>query len=485
MAGAAHLTGLQGFPRQLLGAAGALALVLLSGCAWLRPAPPDARLDTPVVLTSDPQAMAAEWPDPAWWRGFGSAELDRLMADALARNQSIAIAVAQLEQADAEVRIAGAGLLPQAGLGYSRQRQQVTASTGAAASAPGRAPTRIVNSNQLLFSGSYELDFWGKNRAALEAAQQGRAVGRFNLGTVTITTQASVANTYFALLAAEEQQAILQANIATASRVLGILRARAAAGTSTGLDVALQEVLLAQLRAQVPPVGLAVAANRNALAMLTGRAPATLTIAGGGLAGLGLPAPKPGMTTEVLARRPDVRAAEAALAAANADVVVARAQLLPSVVLAGDIGWSALTSAALISPQTLVFSLAAGLTQPLFKGGALVGNVRLSEARARELLADYRQAILSALQDTEDALVALRETTAQEALQAEAVRNAERAYAISEAQLAAGTIDQLTLLLTQTSLFNARNLLAGARLAQLQAAVGLFRALGGGWSLPA
>ena len=138
----------------------------------------------------------------------------------------------------------------------------------------------------------------------------------------------------------------------------------------------------------------------------------------------------------------------------------------------------------LLRPGSTIFSLAAGLTQPIFRGGALRGQVRLSEAQAEELLAAYRAAIINALVDTENALVALRQTTEQERLQAEAVRTAERAYAIGEAQLRAGTIDLITLLTTQQTLFSARNTLVQARLARFQAAVGLFRALGGGWNTP-
>lgn len=477
MTGSPHLS-------RSLRMAACLGLALLSGCAWLTAPPSDADLDTPLLLRAEGPEASAQWPDPAWWQGFGSGELDRLMADAMGRNQTIAATVAQLEQADAQVRIAGAGLLPSADLSYSRQRQQATSATGSSTTQTGRSSTRVFNSNQLSFSGSYELDFWGKNRAALDAARQNRTASAFNVGTVTITTQASVASTYFALLAGQEQMAILRANIDVASRVLAVVRSRERVGTATGLDVAQQETLVSQLRAQVPPVQQAIEANRNALAVLAGRSPAGIAIAGGGFNALAVPAPVPGLTTEVLARRPDVHAAEAALAAANADIVVARAEMLPSVVLTGDIGWTALTSAVLISPQTLVFSLAAGLTQPLFKGGALIGNVRLTEARARELLANYRGAILAALQDTDDAVFGLAQTSLQEALQQQSVRNAERAYAISEAQLSAGTIDLLALLITQTTLFNARNQLVSARLARLQAAVGLFRALGGGWSLP-
>ena len=191
----------------------------------------------------------------------------------------------------------------------------------------------------------------------------------------------------------------------------------------------------------------------------------------------------PGLPADVLARRPDVLNAEATLAAANANIIVARAQLLPSVTLAGTGGWSSLALETLTRPESLIFNLVGGLTQPIFRGGALRGQVQLNEAQAEELLATYRFAILNALVDTENSLIALRQTTEQEKLQANAVRMAERAYAISEAQLRAGTIDIVTLLITQQTLFSARTTLAQARLARLQPAVGLFRALAAGTCL--
>jgi len=176
-----------------------------------------------------------------------------------------------------------------------------------------------------------------------------------------------------------------------------------------------------------------------------------------------------------------VLAAEAQLAAANANIVYARAAMLPSIQLTGSGGVASLALETLTQPTSAIFNLAAGLTQPIFRGGQLLGQLQMNEAKAQELLANYRAAIINALVDTENALVALRQTTEQEKLQAIAVAQAERAYAIAEAQLRAGTIDLVTLLITQQALFNARDALTRVRLARLQAAVGLFKALGGGW----
>ena len=466
----------------------ALAL-LLPGCdlaRWLTPDAPSSGMALPRTLRNAEDGLAAHWPDARWWRGFGSPELDRLMADAMAANQTIAVAEAQLRQADAQLRIAGATLLPILNLTGNATRVQTTVAAASAGVLQARKPFRKSSSDSLGLAGSYEIDFWGKNRATVEAAQQSQAAFRFNLGAVTITTSASVANTYFAMLAAREQVEIQQSNLRTAERVLETLRARLTVGTATGLDVAQQETVVAQIRANLPPFLQSLEQNRNALATLTGRPPATLAVSDqGDLHGLTVPAPAPGLTAEILVRRPDVWQAEANLAAANANVVFARAQMLPTITLTGSGGFQSLAIESLLQPGSAVFNIAAGLLQPIFRGGALIGQVRLNEAQAMELLAAYRQAILDALQDTEDAVVALRETTQREALQAGAVRAAERAYSIADAQLRAGTIDVITLLNVQQSLFTARQTLVLARLDRLQAAVGLYRALGGGWDTPA
>jgi len=456
---------------------------VLAGCSWLTPAATTSGISLPDRLSAADAGAPVRWPDPHWWRGFGSPELDRLMAQAIAANTDIAAAVARVRQADAQLRIAGAALLPTVDLSGQATRQQSTFITSGPFTTTS-ARTRVTSRDSLSLAASYEVDFWGKNRAQTEAAQRTAAATRFDVGTVTLTTQASVANTYFALLAAQEQLAIQRTNLDIATRVLGVIRQRLAVGTGTGLEVAQQEAVVAQQRAQIPPLEQAVAQNRNSLGTLVAQPPETLELRGGGFNRLTVPEVSPGLPAEILTRRPDVLAAEANLAAANANVVVARAQLLPSITLTGAGGFQSAALETLLRPESLIFNIAAGLTQPIFRGGALRGQVQLTEAQAEELLAGYRGAIISALVDAENALVALQRTTEQERLQAEAVRMAERAYAISEEQLRAGTIDLITLLNTQQTLFTARNALVQARLARLQAAVGLFRALGGGWNTP-
>ena len=464
----------------LLGAA-----ALLSGCSRLTPSATSSGIALPTRLTAADPAAAALWPDPVWWHGFGSVELDGLMADAMAVNTDIAGATARVRQADAQLRIAGASLLPTVDLTTQALRSQTGSVNTASLTGIASRRVRVTASNRLALSASYEIDFWGKNRAQVEAAEQSAFASRFDVGTVTLTTQASVANTYFAMPWVRRRGwMIQQQNLEIAQRVLRVIRDRVSVGTGTGLELAQQETVVAQQQALIPPLQQEVETNRNSLGTLVARPPQAIVLRGGTFNLLDVPPVTPGLPADVLARRPDVLNAEATLAAANANIVVARAQLLPSVTLTGSGGFTSLALETLTRPESLIFNLAAGLTQPIFHGGALRGQVQLSEAQAEELLSTYRFAILNALVDTENSLVALRQTTEQEKLQANAVRMAERAYAISEAQLRAGTIDIITLLNTQQTLFSARTTLAQARLARLQAAVGLFRALGGGWGTP-
>lgn len=458
---------------------GCLALLLLaSGCAE-RPGP-----GSGIVLPAHLAAATAEpanWPAPDWWSGFGSPELEQLMQAAVSANFDIRAAMARVRQADAQVRIAGQALLPSGNLTANVSRTQTPRSTATAASgAASGFVRRTLYATGL--QASYEIDFWGRNRAAVEAAQQSASANRFEVGAVTLTTQASVANTYFQILAASEELAIRQQNLAAAERILAVLNQRMASGTGNGLDIAQQETLVGQQRAAIPPLRQAVQQNTYSLGTLIGRIPEAVPAPQLSLAALRVPSVQPGLPAEVIVRRPDVWQAEATLAAAQASVESARAAMFPAITLSASGGFQNVLIENVLRPGSVLMSIAGGLTQPVFQFGQLRAQYRLTQAQADELMENYRQAIVAALVDVENAIVALREITEQETLQAAATRSAENAYTISLSQLRAGTIDLVTLLITQQSLFNARISLAQVRLARFQAAVGLFRALGGGWA---
>jgi NodT family efflux transporter outer membrane factor (OMF) lipoprotein len=428
-----------------------------------------------MASAAQPVGGAMQWPSADWWQGFGSPQLDALMHGAMAANLDLAAAAARLRQADALVRLAGSALLPtvdaDASIGRSRSG---SASPGVAG--------RGGNSFGSALSASYEVDFWGRNQAALQAAQSSAIAARYAIGVTALSTQAAVANTYFAALGARELLEIQRGNLDVANRNLGILRQRIAVGTATGLDVAQQESVVAQQRASIPPLQQSLEANLFALGTLTGTIPGEVALAATPLDRLRIPRIAPGLPAEVLARRPDVQAFEADLRAASADVAVARAALLPSVALTGSGGLRSAVLAELLRPGSTFYNLAAGLVAPVFDGGARRAQLGLSVARREELLAAYQRAILAALQDTETSLSAMQRLDEQVALQRIRVAAAQRAYDIAEAQFRAGTVDLLSVLNTQTTLFSARNALAQALTSRLQAAATLFTALGGGWT---
>ncbi len=454
----------------------ALALGLAAGGCALPIEPAESGITTPVRFVGAPAAPApAAPPDPAWWQAFGAPDLDRLMAAAMAQNLDLAAAIARLRQADAELRIAGAELLPLVEGRVSVGRARGTSAT------PG-TPANAGRQYGANIAARYEIDFWGRLQAQEQAAQSGTIAATFAIGTVTLGTQSAVAATLFDLLGAREQLVIQQDNLRIAERTLSILQQRLAAGTATGLDVALQEAIVAQQRAQVPPLQQTVEASTFALATLAGLRPGDVTVAGQRLAAIRVPRIEPGLPSILLVRRPDVRRAEANLAIASADVAATRALLFPTIALTAEGGLQSIALQTLLRPGATIYSIAVGLTQTLFDGGALRAQLAQTRARREELLANYRLAILSALQDTETSLSALRRGAELVTLQSARVDAAQRAYNIAEAQFRAGTIDLLTVLSTQTTLFNARLALAQAQAARLQAAASLFTALGGGWT---
>ena len=190
----------------------------------------------------------------------------------------------------------------------------------------------------------------------------------------------------------------------------------------------------------------------------------------------------PGLPSELLARRPDIREAEAQLAAANANVSNARAQFLPSITLTGEGGYQSAILKTLLRPESAFYTLTAGLTQPIFEGGRLLGNLDQQTGRQDELLQDYRKSVISGFSDVETALTNIRETALRERLQRAVVASSRQAFDISEQRLREGTIDLVTVLQTQQTLYSAQDTLVLARLAHIQAIVSLYQALGGGWS---
>src|ERR1700736_1333398 len=439
---------------------------------------PDPALEVPQGYKAARLATATDAPPTLdWWRGFRSAELTQLMEEAQTVNLDIAAATARFMQADAQARIAGAPLLPSLSGSGSESYGRTSGSSASGLTNGGR---ETVNYSASL-SASYQLDFWGKNRDAAQAAEETSVANRFDRDVVALTTLASVANAYFQVLASQDRVRIAEGNIASATRILEAIKERFKAGTGTDLDVAQQESVLNNQKALVPPLRQTLAQNINALATLVSRPPESVHITGGSLNRISSPRVTPGLPSELLTQRPGLRRQEGQLASATANVGNARAQFFPSIQLTGQGGYQSSALAALFQPHAAFFNMVGSLTQPIFDGGRILGNFELTKARQDELLQTYRKTVVSAFADVDNALVAIRETTARERLLREVVASSRRAFQLAEQQLLAGTADIVTVLNTQLTLFQAEDLLWQAQLARLLAIVSLYQALGGGW----
>jgi outer membrane protein, multidrug efflux system len=456
---------------------GGFACALLTACsvgsAYRQP-------QIPLPKTWDATSRAGDgldadqsaWPETDWWQRFGSAELDDLIDQARRSNDDLAAAMARIQEADAELRIAGAPLLPTVDLGAAATRERTQVSGGGMA---------VYNVFSPVLSASYELDFWGKNRAARDAARALAVASRYDRQTVALTVISSVATTYLQALELRERIDVARQNLENGRKILRGLAFQQQVGTANGLDVAQQATAVALLDAALPPLEQQFRQTVYALAVLVGTTPESLEVRGSTLNDLKAPQVVAGLPSELLSRRPDVAQAEQQLISANADITVARAALFPSITLTAAGGYESDVLSSLVNPANRIYAVSAGLTQPIFHGGALRGQLAYSKARYTELLSGYHKTVLTALDNVEGALVAARQTAVQQERQTEAVAKARRAYEFAQTQMSAGTINVLTVLNTENALFSARDALVEIQYSRLQALVDLYTALGGGW----
>lgn len=415
---------------------------------------------------------ASDWPAAEWWQSYQTPALETLLARARAGNLDLARSATQILQADAQLRQAGASLLPQVGASASTSRSGSQASGGTGVSG---------NSVGAGLNASYELDFWGRNRAVVESARATLAATGYDRATIALSIDANVTNTWFQWLEVRERQELTLRSLENAQRVLNIVEARQRFGAADRLEVSQQRTLVHQLQASLPALEQAELQLRNALALLLGNPPGSALPEPPELGAIATPDIGAGLPAELLLRRPDIRASEARLVAANADLQAARAALYPSIALTGQLGVQSVALSNMLSAPTTAWNLVAGLTQPIFQGGRLRAQVDLSEARQQELLVEYRRSVLQALQDADTALGAVYHARRRFALLELAATEAERAFELAEVRYRAGAITQQSLLDTQRTWYQSQETLVQQRSAWLQATVDLYRALGGGW----
>jgi NodT family efflux transporter outer membrane factor (OMF) lipoprotein len=339
----------------------------------------------------------------------------------------------------------------------------------------------------VLLSASYEIDFWGKNRAAANASQALAGASRADLVAVRITISNSVAASYFQLLSLRQRIALARANLETAQGILRFTEARYEAGSVGPAELAAQRAAVANSELIVPQLQQQEAEARGALALLVGREPEGFTVTGESLDDLSEPLLAAGLPSELLQRRPDLIAAEGNLQAAHADLTAARAAMFPSLNLtAGGGVQNPAVQAAVITLAGTGWSLSAGasLVQTIFDAGRRHAAVDEAAAKQEELIAAYHGSILSALLDVENALAAIHYLELQKQAQQRNAEQSERAFQGTQLRYREGAGEYLGVLEAQRTLNAARDQLSLYKLERLKALLGLCRALGGGWQYP-
>ncbi len=414
---------------------------------------------------------AGIWPDTAWWRGFASPELDRLMGDASTGNLDLRVAVARVRQAIANAQIAGAAIYPNLGADASVTRTSRFGSTR----------TTTTTNYQAGLSVGYEVDLFGRIHATESAALTRLEASRYDQEALALTVSANVALSYFQLLALRERIALATESLNTSRRLLLLLDEQRRIGTASDLEVAQQRVSVAQQSAAIPALRQVERQTLSTLALLLGRLPQNFEVAGQRLSALATPPVLGGIPSELLLRRPDVRGAEADLKAAHLDIAAARAARFPRIQLTVDGGTASTALSGLFGPGSFLLTLVGGLTAPIFEGGRLRAQQQLSQARYEELMETYRTATLSAFRDVENALSGATLFRQQLAAAREARAQAREAYRLADLRFRAGTVDFLTVLDAQRSIISTDDAVVQAQLSQLAALVDLYKALGGGW----
>jgi len=442
-----------------------LGISLLSGCSLTSPLPQSDVQAPQQWNTADTPLV---WPQAQWWSEYQQPQLSQLITRARNSNLDLATAATRLLQADAQLRQSGASLLPQLDGGASGRRS-------------GGDGQNASNSLSATLNASYEVDFWGRNRAAVDAATANLNATRYDLEAIAISTDASVASNWFQLVENQARLQLAEENLAAAEQVLRIVEARYRYGADDSLAVSQQRALVAQLRANLPSLQQQTLQLRNSLALLLGQGPAFTLDQLPDMTRIRVPEPGAGLPSELLNRRPDIRASEQRLLAANANLTVARAALYPSIQLTGNYGAQSSSLSDLVSNPVNVWGLAAGLTQPIFNAGRIRAQIDISEAGQQEALIGYQRAILDALIDADTALGALQQSRQQYHLQQAATAEAQLAFELAQARYKAGAITLQNLLDTQRSWFQSQDSLVQQHAAWLQATVSLYRALGGGW----
>nr|WP_282445140.1 efflux transporter outer membrane subunit [Pseudomonas sp. W2Jun17] len=450
--------------------------LLLNACAGTSPAL-DSSIAAPAVWQYA-ERDADQATNQRWWTQFDSPVLNRLIDQARRDSFDVAAAMARVRQAQATAVIAGAPLLPEVKFNLSASRQRLLRGSGNS-DLDATESNKTVNNYDANLTASYEIDFWGGRAAARDSAVHSLHASEFDQANVELTLLSNVADRYAQTLAAHQRLQIAELNLANARNVLDLVQTRYDAGSATGLELAQQKSLVAGQQRQLPLIQQSAEESRITLAALLGQPVQALALGSEPFQALTWPNIGPGVPSQLLRRRPDIAQAEAQLAAANADVTVARAAMLPTVTLGATLGSGAYKAEDVL--RSPFYTLTSGLIAPIFNNGRLSAERDKARARQDELLQTYRGAIINGFADVEKALSSLTRLDQQRQWQTEELQQAQTAFEIAQSRYEAGAEDLLTVLETQRTLYAAQDLNVQLRLSRLQASIALYKALGGGW----
>lgn len=467
---------LRAFRRPPLSLCILLVAAVASGCVVVGPDYQSPQLDAPTQWGGPGDTRA---PDAAvlaeWWRQFRDPVLDGLVADALVANLDLATAQAQLREARARRALAGAQLGPIVNASASGSRRRASAESGSGATA------ELYSAG---FDASWELDVFGGLRRGVEAAEADVGASASQLRDTRVSLVAEVALNYVDLRAAERQLVVAEESVTSREETYRLARWRLQAGLVSELDVAQARTDLESTRAALPALRTSAAEARHRLAVLLGRTPGELEARLAATAAVPLAAESAavGIPADTLRQRPDVHAAERQLAAQTARLGEAEAARYPAFSLSGSVGLEALGLAALGRTDAVTRSLLGNITAPIFDAGRIDANVAIQDARLEQARLAYRSAVLAALEDVENALVAVA-NSAERRLQLErAAASARDTLQIARHRYASGLADFLAVLESQRTLLSLEEQLAGTTGNLARAQIQLYKALGGGWS---
>ena len=479
--------------RRFLALLATASLLLCAGCGRIGPDYVRPTVDLPenwkTINGADPSLWRPAQPADAgpkrdWWTLFGDDMLNELEGGCLAGNPNLAAALARLDQALAQSAGRGAALYPTVQLGASASRSRSSADRPL--SAPGVPNSSIIqNDFRPVFSASYEFDWLGRIRRDIEGARASAAQADADMENVRLILTAQLASVYFQLRQQDEEIGAVSESAALQEKVLRLIMRRYQLGAAGQADVVQQTALLESTRAQLRLLSAQRNQQENALATLTGTPAARFRLPPGKLPAVA-PAIPVAVPSHLLERRPDVASAERAMAAANAQIGVAKAAFFPILSLTPSYaGYESRIIPDLLSVPALTWSLGLAATQTLFDGGRIAAGVDFAKAGYALTVANYRQSVLSAIEETQNGMGNLQELNAALRSQEAAVRNQNRAYEISLRRYQEGLDNAITLATIQQNQLAAKRVqsqIYGGRFVSL---VGLIKALGGGWEGPA